>query len=46
MKIRRVMLAAPKSGSGKTIMTCALLQTFKDMGQKVISFKCGQTIIG
>ena len=45
MKINRLMIAAPKSGSGKTIMTCALLQTFKDMGQKVISFKCGPDYI-
>ena len=32
MKLDRVMIAAPKSGSGKTTITCAILQTLKDMG--------------
>lgn len=45
MKIRRVMLAAPKSGSGKTMLTCALLQTLKDRGEQVISYKCGPDYI-
>ena len=27
-KIRRIMIAAPKSGSGKTMITCGLLQIF------------------
>lgn len=45
MKIRRLMIAAPKSGSGKTIMTCALLQALKDRGQKVMSYKCGPDYI-
>lgn len=26
MKLDRVMIAAPKSGSGKTTITCAILQ--------------------
>ena len=30
MKINRFMIAAPKSGSGKTMITCALLQLLKD----------------
>ena len=29
MKIPRIMLAAPASGSGKTLITCGLLQAFK-----------------
>ena len=35
------MIAAPKSGSGKTVVTCALLQALKDSGRRVVSFKCG-----
>ena len=34
MKLNRVMIAAPKSGSGKTTITCGLLQAFKDAGEK------------
>lgn len=45
MRLDRVMIAAPKSGSGKTTITCALLQTFKDMGKKVVSYKCGPDYI-
>ena len=45
MKLSRVMLAAPKSGSGKTTITCALLQVLKDNSQSVVSFKCGPDYI-
>ena len=45
MKIKRIMLAAPKSGSGKTTITCALLQAFMDRGEHVISYKCGPDYI-
>ncbi len=45
MKIKRVMLAAPGSGSGKTVVTCALLQVLKDCGLKVASYKCGPDYI-
>ena len=45
MKLNRVMIAAPKSGSGKTTITCGLLQAFKDAGRKVISYKCGPDYI-
>lgn len=45
MKMKRVMIAAPKSGSGKTIVTCALLQVLKDCGYKVASYKCGPDYI-
>lgn len=45
MKINRVMIAAPKSGSGKTVVTCALLQILKDQGWKVASYKCGPDYI-
>lgn len=45
MKIKRIMIAAPKSGSGKTIVTCALLQALKDRGLQVASYKCGPDYI-
>lgn len=39
------MIAAPKSGSGKTMITCALLQLLKDRGKNVSSYKCGPDYI-
>ncbi|MCM1326625.1 MAG: cobyrinate a,c-diamide synthase [Bacteroidales bacterium] len=45
MRVRRIMIAAPKSGSGKTMITCALLQAFKDAGQSMVSYKCGPDYI-
>lgn len=45
MRLRRIMLAAPKSGSGKTTITCALLQALKDKGEHVASYKCGPDYI-
>lgn len=45
MKIKRFMIAAPKSGSGKTMITCALLQLLKDKGKNVSSYKCGPDYI-
>ncbi|MCM1183683.1 MAG: cobyrinate a,c-diamide synthase [Roseburia sp.] len=45
MRIRRILLAAPKSGSGKTAVTCALLQALKDSGLRVCSCKCGPDYI-
>ena len=45
MNRKRVMIAAPKSGSGKTTITCALLQALKKQGQQVISYKCGPDYI-
>lgn len=39
------MIAAPKSGSGKTTITCALLQALKDRGQRICSYKCGPDYI-
>lgn len=45
MKINRFMIAAPKSGSGKTMITCALLQLLKDNGKNVSSYKCGPDYI-
>ena len=45
MQLRRAMIAAPKSGSGKTMITCALLQALKNRGEKVLSYKCGPDYI-
>ncbi len=41
----RILIAAPKSGSGKTLVTIGLLRAFKDRGLKVSSFKCGPDYI-
>ena len=40
MKIPRVMIAAPGSGSGKTMITCGLLELLRCEGHP-ISFKPG-----
>lgn len=45
MRLSRIMLAAPKSGSGKTTITCALLQAFKQRGEQVVAYKCGPDYI-
>ncbi|MCI9136317.1 MAG: cobyrinate a,c-diamide synthase [Lachnospiraceae bacterium] len=45
MNRKRVMIAAPKSGSGKTMAACALLQALKMKGWQVSSFKCGPDYI-
>ena len=45
MKISRMMLAAPASGSGKTLITCGILQALVNRGMKVSSFKCGPDFI-
>ena len=45
MKLKRIMIAAPKSGSGKTTITCALLKVLKDDGQRMVSYKCGPDYI-
>lgn len=39
------MIAAPKSGSGKTMITCALLQALRNRGEKALSYKCGPDYI-
>ncbi len=45
MKRNRIMIAALKSGSGKTTITCALLQALKDAGEQVVAYKCGPDYI-
>ena len=41
----RLVFAAPASGSGKTTVTCGILQALKNRGSKVYSFKCGPDYI-
>ena len=41
----RVVFAAPKSGSGKTTVTCGVLQALHDRGMNVVSMKCGPDYI-
>lgn len=41
----RIMIAAPSSGSGKTTVTMALRQIFKERGMETASFKCGPDYI-
>ena len=41
----RFMLAAGASGSGKTMITCGILQAFKNRGLTAASFKCGPDYI-
>ena len=43
--LKRVMIAAPRSGSGKTTVTCALLEALKKRGLGPVSFKCGPDYI-
>ena len=45
MKIKRIMTAAPVSGSGKTLLTCGILELLKRRGQKPCAFKCGPDYI-
>lgn len=44
-RLPRIMLAAPASGSGKTLVTCGLLQVLENRKKQVISFKCGPDYI-
>ena len=45
MRLPRVMLAAPSSGSGKTLITCGLLQALVNREKKPAAFKCGPDYI-
>ena len=44
-QIRRIMIAAAGSGSGKTTITCALLEALKAKGRRPTSAKCGPDYI-
>lgn len=45
MKAPRILFAAPKSGSGKTMITCGIIELLKRREKKVSSFKCGPDYI-
>jgi cobyrinic acid a,c-diamide synthase len=43
--MNRILFAAPKSGSGKTLISCGIMQAFINNGKKVSAFKCGPDYI-
>lgn len=45
MKTPGIMIAAVKSGSGKTTITCAFLKQLLNRGKHPVSFKCGPDYI-
>ena len=45
MNTPSLMLAAPASGSGKTLLTCGLLQVLLNQKLNIVSFKCGPDYI-
>ena len=45
MRIPRILICAGSSGSGKTLITCGILQALISRGLKPASFKCGPDYI-
>lgn len=45
MDLPRIVISAPKSGSGKTLITISLIKAFLNRGKKVRAFKCGPDFI-
>ena len=45
VRFPRIMIAAEKSGGGKTLFTCVLLSLLKERVQAVRAFKCGPDYI-
>lgn len=45
MNVPRILIGATGSGSGKTLLTCALLTLFAEEKKKVRAFKCGPDYI-
>lgn len=44
-KLPRIVIAAPKSGSGKTLVTISLMEAFLARGKSLRGFKCGPDYI-
>ncbi len=44
-RIPRILIAAPASGSGKTMVTCGLMELLRQRGMSLVSFKCGPDYI-
>ena len=45
IQIPRMLIAAPGSGSSKTLLTCALLRLLQRKGIRAAAFKCGPDFI-
>lgn len=45
MHIPRIMIAAASSGSGKTVITCALMEAFRQSNLNIKAYKCGPDYI-
>ena len=45
IRIPRILIAAPGSGSGKTLLTCALLRLLGRKGIRAAAYKCGPDFI-
>ncbi len=45
MKHARILIAAPASGTGKTLITCGILSCLKERNMEVTAFKCGPDYI-
>jgi cobyrinic acid a,c-diamide synthase len=45
MRLPRIVIAAPGSGSGKTLVSIALMKALSGRGKKVAAFKCGPDYI-
>ena len=45
MNIPRILIAAPSSGSGKTVISCGLMAAFCRQQKNVVSCKCGPDYI-
>lgn len=45
MAVPRILLTAGASGSGKTLLTCGILEVLKNRGLTPVSFKCGPDYI-
>lgn len=45
MNVPRIVISAPKSGSGKTLVAVSMMKAFSVQGKKVAAFKCGPDYI-